>query len=79
MNRRDHRPEPVQSEDALADLATLRSRDPAARHAMHAIKLTRLTLETFGVSRRTLADDTRAGSGGPSPTRAELENDGDAS
>lgn len=66
MSVRDHTPEPVQSEDALADLATLRSSDPAARHAMHAIKLTRLTLETFGVSRPTLADDTRSGTAGSS-------------
>lgn len=32
----------------IADLARLRSTDPAARHAVHAIKLTGLTLESFG-------------------------------
>lgn len=42
----------VQVEDAVADLATLHSDDPAARHAVHAIKLTRLTLESFWLDRR---------------------------
>ncbi len=34
-------------DDAIAELAGLRSTDPAARSALHAIKLTRLTLECF--------------------------------
>ena len=33
--------------EAIADLAALRSSDPAARHAVHAIRLTRLILESF--------------------------------
>ena len=48
-NRVDH---------VLGDLAQLRSSDPAARHAMHAIKLTRLTLETFGSAGRLPASDS---------------------
>lgn len=36
---------------AISDLVRLRSSDPAARHAMHAIELTRLTLETFGAEK----------------------------
>ena len=39
----------VRVEDVVAELATLRSSDPAARHAEHAIKLTSLTLESFWV------------------------------
>jgi len=35
--------------EAIADLAELRSSDPAARHAAHAIRLTRLTLESFWI------------------------------
>ncbi len=34
-------------EEAIRDLAELRSRDPAALPAVHAIALTRLTLESF--------------------------------
>ncbi len=49
MSRHDRTTKPVQRDDVLADLATLRSSDPAARHAMHAIKLTSLTLEAFWV------------------------------
>ncbi len=49
MSGHDGTAEPVQRDDALAELATLRSSDPAARHAMHAIELTRLTLEAFWV------------------------------
>ncbi len=41
----------------IADLARLRSTDPAARHAVHAIKLTGLTLESFGRPRRRPAAD----------------------
>ena len=33
--------------DAIAELRELRSSDPAARAAVHAIKLTQLTLETL--------------------------------
>jgi hypothetical protein len=47
-------PEKVKS--AIADLVRLRSSDPAARHAMHAIRLTRLTLEEFWIDEPT-ADD----------------------
>lgn len=36
-----------QVDAAIADLAELRSSDPAAQPAMHAITLTRLTLESF--------------------------------
>jgi len=32
---------------AIADLSELHSSDPAARPAIHAIELTRLTLESF--------------------------------
>jgi hypothetical protein len=32
---------------AIADLSELHSRDPAALPAIHAIRLTRLTLESF--------------------------------
>jgi hypothetical protein len=46
-------------EDAIADLAGLRSSDPAARHAVHAIRLTRLTLEQFWLNAPT-SDDSRA-------------------
>ena len=34
-------------EDVITDLRTLRSGDPAARSAMHAIALARITLESF--------------------------------
>lgn len=37
----------IEVADAIADLAELSSNDPAARHAVHAIRLTRLTLESF--------------------------------
>ncbi len=79
MSGHDRTSEPVQLEDALADLETLRSSDPAARHAMHAIKLTRLTLEAFGPPPRTHADDIRAGSGGSTSMPPERRNDGDTS
>lgn len=46
----------VQVEDVVAELATLRSSDPAARHAVHAIKLTSLTLESFGLDEHAAAD-----------------------
>lgn len=36
-------------DDAIADLGAIRSSDPAARHAVHAIGLTRITLESFWV------------------------------
>lgn len=42
-------------EDAIADLAGLQSNDPAARHAVHAIRLTRLTLEQFWLRDRAEA------------------------
>jgi hypothetical protein len=47
-------------EEAIADLAGLRSSDPAARHAVRAIRLTRLTLEQFWLRGRT-SDDSGAG------------------
>lgn len=50
MSGHDSARVPVPLHDALADLATLHSSDPAARHAMNAIKLTRLTLERFGAA-----------------------------
>ncbi len=43
----DHGPPSARVHDAIAELDELRSSDPAARSAMHAIKLTRLTLECF--------------------------------
>jgi hypothetical protein len=47
-------------EDAIADLAGLQSSDPAARHAVHAIRLTRLTLEQFWLA-EPKADDAGTG------------------
>jgi hypothetical protein len=58
MNGREVTTAPVKVADAIADLAGLRSSDPAARHAVHAIRLTRLTLESFWVDERRPDDDT---------------------
>lgn len=43
------RPDPQSGRvaDAIAELAELHSPDPAARAALHAVALTRLTLESF--------------------------------
>ena len=43
----DRGPLSARVEDAIAELDELRSSDPAARSAVHAIKLTQLTLESF--------------------------------
>ena len=54
----------VRVDDAVAELATLRSNDPAARHAVHAIRLTALTLESFGVGERDDPDGGNVEDGG---------------
>lgn len=45
-------------EDAIRDLRGLRSHDPAARPAVHAIALTRLTLESFWLDRPNTGERT---------------------
>jgi hypothetical protein len=40
-------PDRARIEAAITDLSELRSTDPAARPAVHAINLTRITLESF--------------------------------
>lgn len=40
-------PDRARLDAAITDLSELRSTDPAARAAIHAIKLTRITLESF--------------------------------
>ena len=40
-------PDRARLEAAITDLSELRSTDPAARPAVHAINLTRITLESF--------------------------------
>ena len=47
-SRPDGPPGPVA--DAIAELAELHSSDPAARSALHAVALTRFTLESFWTS-----------------------------
>ena len=44
-------------DDAIAELADLRSSDPAARSALHALKLTQFTLETWWHRRAPAPDD----------------------
>jgi len=51
VNEREPNPTPSAVADAIADLAALRSDDPAARHAVRTIRLTRLTLESFWIDR----------------------------
>lgn len=47
MTRHTSEPDRVRLEAVISDLSELRSTDPAARPAMHAVNLTRLTLESF--------------------------------
>ena len=56
-------PDPADTrlDHAISELAQLRSTDPAARHAMHAIKLTRSTLETFGAAKHRPSGGSNAG------------------
>lgn len=68
MRARETNAAPTAVADAIADLAALRSDDPAARHAIHTIRLTRLTLESFWIDRRRRNDpDGRAGDRGVVP------------
>ena len=57
MNGREPPDPHVTVADAVAELGALRCSDPAARHAVHVIRLTRLTLEAFWLGgRRNDAD-----------------------
>lgn len=46
--------------EAIGDLRELRSTDPAARSAIHAVQLARLTLECFWCRSEPQPDDSAA-------------------